>query len=601
MKEKIPDEKIKNLVSGLPETPGIYQFFDSAGRLIYVGKAKNLKKRVSSYFNKTHDSRKLHILVSKIADIRPIIVDTELEALLLENNLIKKHQPRYNVQLKDDKTFPWICIKKERFPRIFPTRALIKDGSQYFGPYASVRIMKTMLDLIRQLYKLRTCKYNLTQENIDNNKFKMCLEFHLGNCLAPCIGKQDEDEYNDTVSEIKSILKGDLHSVASYLKQRMNRYAAEYKFEEAQKIKEKTDILEKFQSRSTVVNPAINNVDVFSMTDNEQFAFVNYIKVINGAVIQGHTIEMKKKIEETREDLLAMAIIDIRQRFESESHEIIVPFDPGFELPDATFIIPQRGDKKKILELSERNAKYYRQERLVQIDKANPFQKVQRLLETIKADLRLPGLPVHIECFDNSNIQGANPVAACVVFKNTKPCKREYRHFNIKSVEGPDDFASMEEIVLRRYKRLLDEKQELPQLIIIDGGKGQLSAAVKSIEALQLRGKIAIIGIAKRLEEIYFPGDPVPLYLNKNSETLKVIQHIRNEAHHFGISFHRTKRSKDFIKSELDIIGGIGDKTKQSLLTKMKSIEKIKAADMDALEKIAGKAKAKLIFEYFHK
>lgn len=594
-------ESLKNIITTLPENPGVYQYFDSEGKLLYVGKAKNLKKRVSSYFNKVHESGKLRVLVSKIETIKHIIVDSEIDALLLENSMIKEYQPRYNVMLKDDKTYPWICIKNERFPRVFATRTVIKDGSLYFGPYASVTMMKTMLDLIRQLYKLRNCTLNLSKENIEKKKFKVCLEYHIGNCKAPCINNQEEDEYNESISEIKNIIKGNLHTVTLYLKELMKKYADNYNFEQAQQIKNKIETLEKYRSRSTVVNASISDVDVFSFVDDTDSAFVNYMKIIDGSIIQGHTIELKKKIEEDSSDLLAMAIIELRQRFESVSKEIIVPFEMDFMLQGISYTVPQRGDKKKLLELSERNAKYFMQERKAQQEKANPGIKVQQLLETMQKDLRLKELPEHIECFDNSNIQGTNPVAACVVFKHGKPAKKEYRHFNVKTVSGPDDFSSMEEIIERRYKRLLEENQKLPQLIIIDGGKGQLHAALNSLEKLNLRGKIAIIGIAKRLEEIYFPEDSVPLYLNKNSESLRLIQYLRNEAHRFGISFHRDKRSKDFIKSELDAITGIGEKTKLLLLHKYKTVEKIKNLSFDELEKVIGKSKAKIITAYFSK
>ncbi len=587
------------LLSILPELPGVYQFYDSNDQLLYIGKAKNLKRRVSSYFNKNHDTGKIRILVGKIETIRHIVVDTETEALLLENSLIKKHQPRYNVMLKDDKTYPWICIKKEHFPRVFPTRTLIKDGSEYFGPYGSVYAMKTLLELIKQLYHLRNCNLKLTRENIEQKKFRVCLEYHVGNCKGPCVGNQQEEEYLQTIEEIKNIIKGNLHSVTIYLKKMMNQYAEEYKYESAQQVKERIEVLEKFQSRSTVVNASLNNIDVFSFIDDENVAYVNFMKVMSGAIIQSHTIELKKRIEETKEDLLSMAIVELRNRFDSVSTEVLVPFDPDFSLDKISFTIPQRGDKKKLLDLSWRNAKYYQKEKLLQLEKINPHEKIQRVLETLKKDLRLVELPIHIECFDNSNIQGTNPVAACVVFKNSRPSKRDYRHFNIKSVVGSDDFSSMEEIVFRRYKRLLEEQKSLPQLIIIDGGKGQLSAAVNSLEKLKMRGKIAIVGIAKKLEEIYFPDDSIPLYLNKNSESLKLIQQLRNEAHRFGISFHRDKRSKAFIVSELDEIKGIGPKIKQKLFDHFKTIENIKAASLEELGNVIGKAKAEIANVFF--
>ncbi len=593
-------EYIKSLLNVLPNKPGIYQFFDKSEKIIYIGKAKNLKKRVSSYFFKKHISAKTQILVNKIRDIRHTIVDTEEDALLLENNLIKKYRPKYNVLLKDDKTYPWICIKNEDFPRIFLTRNVIKDGSLYFGPYTSVKLVRNILDMLKHHYKTRTCKLKLSEENIQNGKYKVCLEYHIGNCKAPCIGNQTAKDYNDSINEIKNILTGNISSVTKHLRKLMLKYSELYKFEKANEIKEKIQFLEKFQSKSTVVNPRINNIDVFSIIDDEEYAYVNFLKVVNGSIIQAQNIEIKKKLDEDKTQLLPIAIIEIRQRVQSFSKEIIVPFNIDYSLNDIKFLIPKRGDKKKLLELSERNAKIYRLERHKQYEKINHSKHVDRILQTMQKDLRLNILPVHIEGFDNSNIQGTNPVASCVVFRNAKPSKKDYRKYNIKTVEGANDFASMEEIVYRRYKRLLDEKQSLPQLIIIDGGKGQLSAALKSIDKLELRNKIAIIGIAKKLEEIFFPEDPIPLYLDKNSETLKLIQQVRDEAHRFGITFHRDKRSKAMIKSELDEINGIGEKTKQRLLIELKSIENIKKADFSELEKIVGKAKAKLVFDVFH-
>lgn len=588
-------EKLKNL----PKKPGIYQYFNADGVIIYVGKAKNLKNRVSSYFTKQHENGKTTLLVKQIADINTLVVGSELEALLLENNLIKKYQPKYNILLKDDKTYPWICIKNERFPRVFSTRNVVKDGSLYFGPYASVRMMNTVLELIRSLYPLRNCNFNLSEENIYANKFKVCLEYHIGNCKAPCVNQQTEEEYNQTIEEIKAIIKGNINSVTKYLKPLMHHYSEKLEFEKAQLIKEKINLLENYQSRSVVVSPTINDVDVFSIIADENYAYVNYLKVINGAIIQGHTIELKKKLAETDDELLQIGIAELRVRFDSQSKEVIVPFFPDLEDESLKFTVPQRGDKKKLLELSERNAKYYRLERKKQQANVNPTKHSDRILEKLQKDLRMPEKPIHIECFDNSNIQGTNPVAACVVFKDAKPSKKDYRHFNIKTVEGPDDFASMTEIVFRRYKRLLDEKQSLPQLIIIDGGKGQLNAALKSLDELGLRNKITIVGIAKRLEEIYFPNDAVPLYLNKTSESLKLIQYLRNEAHRFGITHHRNKRSKGAIKSELSEIEGIGYKTAQQLLWKFKSVARIKKATLQELEVVISKKRAKVVFDFF--
>ena len=589
-------EKLKNL----PKKPGVYQYFNSDGVIIYVGKAKNLKNRVASYFNKQHENGKTAILVRQIADIKTIVVGSEIEALLLENNLIKKYQPKYNIMLKDDKTYPWICIKNERFPRVFSTRNVVKDGSTYFGPYASVRMMNTILELIRSLYPLRNCNYNLSQENIANDKFKVCLEYHIGNCKAPCVNKQEEEEYNQTIEEIKAIIKGNINSVTKFLKPLMKSYSQKLEFEKAQLIKDKIQILEHYQSKSVVVSPTIHDVDVFSIVSDDNYGFVNYLKVINGAIIQGHTIELKKKLDETDDELLQIGIAELRLRFDSQSKEVIVPFKPDLEDDNIKFTVPQRGDKKQLLELSERNAKYYRLERKKQQANVNPTKHADRILEKLQKDLRMKEKPIHIECFDNSNIQGTNPVAACVVFKDAKPSKKDYRHFNIKTVEGPDDFASMTEVVYRRYKRLMEDKQSLPQLIVIDGGKGQLNAALKSLEELGLRGEITIIGIAKRLEEIYFPNDSVPLYLNKTSESLKLIQYLRDEAHRFGITHHRNKRSKAAIKSELAEIESIGYKTAQQLLWKFKSVANIKKASLQELEQVISNKRAKVVYDYFN-
>lgn len=593
--------RIASTIKNLPNSPGIYQYLNSDGTIIYIGKAKNLKKRVSSYFNKNHDNTKTAVLVKQIVEIKTIVVGSEIEALLLENNLIKKYQPKYNILLKDDKTYPWICIKKEPFSRIFSTRAIVKDGSEYFGPYASSRMMSTILDLIKELYPLRTCNFNLSQENIQSAKFKVCLEYHLGNCKAPCVGFQQELEYQKYISDIKNIIKGHIISVTKHLKTLMSEYASNLEFEKAQLLKEKIRTLENYQSKSVVVSPTINDVDVFSIVSDEKEAFVNYLKVINGAIIQGHTLEVKKKLDETDDEILQFGIIELRLRFDSQSKELIVPFIPSINYSNFKFTVPQIGDKKQLLELSERNAKYYRLERKKQKENVNPTKHSDRILEQLQKDLRMPEKPIYIECFDNSNIQGTNPVAACVVFKDAKPSKKDYRHFNIKTVEGPNDFASMEEVIFRRYKRLLDENQSLPQLIIVDGGKGQLSAALKSIDELGLRGKITIIGIAKKLEEIYFPNDSIPLYLNKKSESLKLIQYLRNEAHRFGITHHRNKRSKELIKSELSEIKGVGFKTTQELLLRFKSVTRIKQASLIELENTISKKRAIIVFEHFKK
>ncbi|QWX83389.1 excinuclease ABC subunit UvrC [Cellulophaga sp. HaHaR_3_176] len=586
-------------LSTLPNNPGVYQFYDADEKILYVGKAKNLKKRVSSYFTKNHEVGKTRVLVKKIRSIKHIVVPTESDALLLENNLIKKYKPRYNVLLKDDKSYPWICIKNERFPRIFPTRRHIKDGSEYYGPYTSMKTVRTLLDLIKSVYPLRTCNYDLSDENIGSGKYKVCLEYHLKNCKGPCEGLQSSEEYLNQVDDIREIIKGNFKSSLQYFKRQMKLLAEDMRFEEAQAIKEKIDVLENYQVKSTVVNPKITNVDVFSIISDEAFAYINFFQLSHGSIIRSHTLEIKKKLDETDEQLLELAIVEIRQRFNSLSKEIYVPFKVDLEL-DLKITIPKLGDKKRILELSERNAKLHRQERFNQIKIIDPDRHTNRLMGQMKKDLRLSEEPRHIECFDNSNIQGTNPVAACVVFKNGKPSKKEYRHYNIKTVVGPDDFASMEEVVFRRYKRLLEEEKSLPQLIVIDGGKGQLSSALKSLDVLGLRGRIAIIGIAKRLEEIYFPGDTIPLYLDKKSESLKIIQQLRNEAHRFGINFHRTKRSIGAINSELESIEGIGGKTIEDLLKKFKSVKRVKEASLESIAEIVGMARAKKVFDAFH-
>ncbi len=583
----------------LPNSPGVYQYFDKNDAIIYVGKAKNLKKRVTSYFTKNHENGKTRVLVKKIVRIKHIVVNTETDALLLENNLIKKYKPRYNVLLKDDKSYPWLCIKKERFPRVFMTRRVIKDGSEYFGPYTSVRTVKVLLGLIKELYPLRTCNYDLSQKNINESKYKVCLEYHLKNCKGPCEGLETASHYNDSIKEIKNIIKGNFKESLEKFQNKMMKFAEEMKFEEAQKIKEKLDLLSNYQSKSTIVNPTINNVDVFSIISDETHGYANFLKISNGAIIQSHTTEIKKKLDESDKELLELFIVEIRQRFESQSSEIYVPFD--VDLGESVKVtIPKLGDKKRIVELSERNAKYYRQEQFKQIKIVDPDRHVKRIMAQMKKDLRLKEEPRHIECFDNSNIQGTNPVAACVVFRDGKPSKKEYRHYNIKTVTGPDDFASMEEVVYRRYKRLLSEGESLPQLIIIDGGKGQLSSALKSLDILGLRGKIAIVGIAKRLEEIYYPDDPIPLYLDKKSETLKITQYLRNEAHRFGITFHRNKRSKSAIQSELEQIPDIGKQTITTLLRKFKSAKRVKEASFADLKEVIGNVRATKVYEYYH-
>ncbi|KUM21529.1 excinuclease ABC subunit C [Flavobacterium psychrophilum] len=587
-------------IQTLPDNPGVYQYYDKDGKILYVGKAKNLKKRVSSYFNKVHDTAKTNVLVKKIVTIKHIVVPTETDALLLENNLIKTLQPRYNILLRDDKTYPWICIKKEPFSRLFPTRKMVKDGSEYFGPYTSFKTVSVILDLIKELYPLRSCNFDLSQKNIENYKFKVCLEYHIGNCKGACEGLETLENYQTQINAIREILKGNFKDSMKDFKKVMTNLAQNMHFEEAQKIKEKIEILENYQSRSTIINPKITNIDVFSIVSDEAAAFINFLQISHGSIIRSHTLEIKKKLDETDQELLELAIVELRERFQLLSREIIVPFEVEVG-ENIKVTVPQLGDKKQILELSVRNAKFYRIEQLKQLQIVDPERHVNRIMAQMKKDLRLSVEPRHIECFDNSNIQGTNPVAACVVFKDGKPSKKDYRHFNIKTVEGPNDFASMEEVVYRRYKRLLGENQPLPNLIIIDGGKGQLSSALKIIDELDLRGKIAIIGIAKRLEELFYPGDSIPLYLDKKSETLKIIQQLRNEAHRFGITFHRDKRSKAALNSSIETIPGIGEKTMLTLIKHFKSVKRLKLAKEKEISDLIGISKAKKITDFYSK
>ena len=587
-------------IQTLPDSPGVYQYFDKEGKILYVGKAKNLKKRVASYFNKVHDTAKTNVLVKKIVAIKHIVVPTETDALLLENNLIKKLQPRYNVLLRDDKTYPWICIKNEPFPRVFSTRKMIKDGSEYFGPYTSFKTVHTILDLIKELYPLRTCNFDLSRNNIVTGKYKVCLEYHIGNCKGACEGYETQEHYQIQVNAIREILKGNFKESLKDFKKIMQELASDMQFEEAQKIKDKIEVLENYQARSTILNPKISNIDVFSIISDEAMAYVNFLQISHGAIVRSHTLELKKKLEESDEELLELAVVELRERFHLNSKEIILPFELDFG-DKIKVTVPQLGDKKQILELSQRNAKYYRLDQLKQIQIVDPDRHTNRIMAQMQKDLRLSVEPRHIECFDNSNIQGTNPVSACVVFKDGKPSKKDYRHFNIKTVEGPNDFASMEEVVYRRYKRMLEENQTLPNLIIIDGGKGQLSSALKSLDDLGLRGKIAIIGIAKRLEELFYPGDSIPLYLDKKSETLKIIQHLRNEAHRFGITFHRDKRSKSALNSSLENIPGIGEKTMETLIKHFKSVKRIKEASEKEISDVVGVSKAKKISEFYKK
>ena len=592
-------EHIKEILATLPTGPGVYQYFDESGEIIYVGKAKNLKRRVLSYFNKEQKG-KVGLMVSRIADLKFLVVDTESEALLLENNLIKRYKPRYNILLKDDKTYPWICIKKEEFPRVLFTRRKLNDGSLYFGPYPTPQAAKMLLEMFKHLYPLRTCNHNLG--NQQNSRFRACLEFHLHNCKAPCVGNISREEYNDMITNIKHVLSGNIQIVLQGLREEMMGYAKNLEFEKAQKIKEKYDILENYRTRSVVVSSSIFDVDVFSFDDGGQSFYVNYMKVVRGSVVQSHNIELKRKLEETPEELLEIAIADVKQSVNGGlSHEILVPIALDCDLGDTKISIPKRGDKLNVLNLSLRNAKQYRLEMEAIASKADPDRHTNRILDKMKDDLRLPVQPRVIECFDNSNFQGDYAVAAMVQFVNAKPNKAGYRHFNIKMVEGPDDYASMEEIVYRRYKRLLDEQKPLPQLIVVDGGKGQLSSAIEVLKKLDLYGKISIIGLAEKLEEIYYPEDSVPLYIDKRSETLKVIQYIRDEAHRFGITFHRKKFTKGFVHSELDDIEGIGNVTKEKLLKKFKSVKRIREASVDELAEIVGQARAKIVRQHFEK
>ena len=593
------DNHLREKVNKLPDNPGVYQYFDESGVIIYIGKAKNLKNRVLSYLNKSNQSNKTRILVNKIADLRYIVVNSEQDALLLENNLIKKYKPRYNILLKDDKTYPWICIKKEPFPRVFITRRYVHDGSEYFGPYTSGKFAHILISLIKSLFKLRTCNLALNQKSVYDNKFKVCLEYHIGNCLAPCIGRIQQEEYDEFIIQVRNILKGNLSAVVEVITRKMKAYAEDLHFEEANQMKEALEAIKSYQAKSTIVRTTINDTDVFSYVEDEKYAYVNFLRIVHGAVIQVHTIELEKKIEEEKEALLSFAIFEIRQLVNSNSKEIIVPFYPDVQLEGLQYIIPQRGDKKQLLELSERNVNYFKLDR----DRQRSLKKedsINNILKTIKLELKLPTLPHRMECFDNSNIQGTNPVASCVVFIDGKPAKREYRKFHVKTVVGADDFASMEEIIYRRYSRVLNEALELPDLIVIDGGKGQLHSAVNSLKKLDLYGKIPILGLAKQMEEIYFPEDKDPYLLAKNSIALKTLMHIRDEAHRFGITFHRKLREKAQIKSIISEIKGIGKNTETILLQEFKTVENIKSKTIQELSALIGRKRAEIIFRYFH-
>lgn len=594
------NENLELQLKTLPSEPGVYRYYDKNGQLLYVGKAKNLKKRVLSYFNKNQNGYRTRIMVSKIVRLETTVVNSEYDALLLENNLIKEHQPFYNVMLKDDKTYPWICIKNENFPRIFMTRNVIKDGSEYYGPYAKVRPAKILLETIKNLYKIRSCNLDLSPKKIEDGKYKVCLEYHIKNCKGPCENLETQESYDEKIDAIRGIIKGDFRKARKYLEDEMFRFAANLEFEAAQNVKERLEFLEDYQARNTVVNPNIDDVDVFGMTSDETAAYVNFFKIRNGNIVQSFTTEIKKILEETDEEILEEALVEIRQKFASESKEILLPFHLNIEIPNIKLIVPKVGDKKRIVELSEKNAREYRLEKLKQVQIVDPERHTNRIMAEMQKLLRMPVEPRHIEGFDNSNIQGSNPVSACVVFKDGKPSKSDYRIFHVKTVEGPNDFATMEEVIYRRYKRMLDEGENLPQLILIDGGKGQLSSAVKSLKLLGLYGKITIVGIAKRLEEIFFPEDSIPLYLDKKSETLKVLQRVRDEAHRFGVKHHRTRRTNNTIKSELEEIPGVGEKTIELLLKKLKSVKRVKEANLETLEEILGKQKGKIVWEFFN-
>lgn len=602
-----PIEELKLAASVLPETPGVYQYFDDAGEIIYVGKAKNLKRRVSSYFNKTHDSGKVRVMVRKIARMAHIVVDTEMDALLLENNLIKKHKPRYNILLRDDKTYPWICVTREEFPRVFLTRDRASAPGELFGPFTSGFMVKSLVDFARRAYRVRACRLALNRRGVAAGDYEACLEHQIGNCLAPCVGLQSHADYNASVDQVRQLLRGDIREAIDHFRGQMTRLAAEYRFEEAEQAKNTLQRLENYQSRSMIVGNARHDIDVFSIEGGEQpdvatgdnLVYVNYLKVTRGLVTQSYTIEIQRQLDEPLAEILATAIVEIRERLGSRSPEIVASLEPAFPVAGAAVTVPQRGDKRRLLELSAKNARDYRLDRLKRADKLNPAARGDRLMATMRAELRLPREPRHIECFDNSNLQGTNPVASCVVFRDGRPSKREYRKFHIRTVVGADDFASMREVVTRRYARLEAEGQPLPDLVVVDGGKGQLGMALEALEALGLRDRICLISIAKRLEEIFVPGDPVPLYIDKSSPTLKVIQHIRNESHRFGITFHRGVRSKGFIASELDGAKGIGPKTKSALLKEFGTVAAIKAQPQDELARVVGPAKAAAVAAFF--
>ncbi len=597
-KNKSPE--LQQKIAILPETPGVYMYYDAEGTVIYVGKAKNLKRRVSSYFNRTHDVLRTNLLVRAIADMSYIVVPTEQDALNLENSMIKEYKPRYNVLLKDDKSYPWICITKELFPRVFMTRQRLKDGSKYFGPYTEAGAARAVLELARELYPIRTCRIPITPDTLARGKGRLCLEYHLKRCKGCCVGKISHEDYARYIENIRLILRGDTGELMDYLRGEMERLSSELRFEEAQDLKVKYQLVERYRAKSVIVSQTLDSVDVFGLDDDDSDVYINYMHVRRGAVVRSVTLQYKRRMEETQAQLLSYAMDEVRSRFGLAYDEVIVPLEPDAEFPGATFTVPQRGDKAKLLDVSTRNARQSKLDVLKQMERLDPEKRTGRTLERMKADFRLNVLPRHIECFDNSNIQGTNPVASCVVFRHAKPSKKDYRHFNIKTVEGPDDFASMKEVLTRRYTRLMEEApDDLPQLIVVDGGKGQLSAAVEALDEIGLRGTIAVVGIAKRLEEIFFPGDSVPLYIDKNSESLRVVQQLRDEAHRFGITHHRNRRSKSAIVSELSQIKGVGPGTEQALLSHFKSVKRIREASLDALADVVGPAKARVIRDHF--
>ena len=597
---KSKPQSLQEKISILPDTPGVYIYYNAEGQVIYVGKAKNLKRRVSSYFNREHDVVRTRLLVRAIHDMNYIVVPTEQDALNLENSLIKEHQPRYNVLLKDDKSYPWICVTAEHYPRVFLTYNYRKDGSKYYGPYTNQSMARTVLRLIDDLYPIRTCRHMITPEYIEKGKGRLCLEYHMKRCKGCCTGAILMEEYASYIDRIRQILRGETQELMNYLKEEMGRLAMDLRFEEAQVLKEKYQLIERYNAKSVIVSQTVQDVDVFGLEDDDKDVYINYMHVRRGVIVSSVTLQYKRRLDESQGQLLAYAMSEVAKEFSVDYKDVIVPIAPEVEMPGVNFIIPQRGDKSKLLEVSTRNARQRKIDNLKQMEKKNPEQRLERTLERMKTDFRLTELPRHIECFDNSNIQGTNPVSACVVFRNAKPSKRDYRHFIIKTVEGPNDFASMKEVLTRRYTRLLQEGQDLPQLIVVDGGKGQLSAAVEVLDELGLRGKIAIIGIAERLEEIFFPGDSVPLYIDKNSESLRVIQHLRDEAHRFGITHHRNRRSKGQVASALDSIKGVGEKTRTTLLQHFKSLKRIREASLADISAVIGPAKAQIVYEALH-